>query len=85
VSWRSGDALISFLDFKVFENFHFAYSYDWTSSGIRRYSNGSHEFMLNYRAKINAIHKELECPTYYNYGTSGSRTKKHNRLNPKRK
>jgi type IX secretion system PorP/SprF family membrane protein len=85
VSWRSGDALISFLDFKVFENFHFAYSYDWTSSGIRRYSNGSHEFMLNYRAKINAIHKELECPTYYNYGTSGSRTKKNNRLNPKKR
>lgn len=83
VSWRSGDALISFIDFKIFENFHFAYSYDWTSSNIRRYSNGSHEFMLNYRAKIRSIHKELECPTYYNYGTSGSRTKKNNKFNPK--
>jgi type IX secretion system PorP/SprF family membrane protein len=84
VSWRSGDALISFLDFKVFENFHFAYSYDWTSSGIKKHSNGSHEFMINYRAKIRSIHKELECPTYYNYGTSGGRTKRNNRFNMKK-
>lgn len=85
VSWRSGDALISFLDFKVFENLHFAYSYDWTSSGIRKYSNGSHEFMLNYRFKINSIHKELECPTYYNYGTSETRTKSNNKFNPRQR
>ena len=85
VSYRSGDALISFIDFKIFDNLHFAYSYDWTASGIRKYSNGSHEFMINYRVKVRRVHKELECPTYYNYGTSGTNTKRNNRFNPNRK
>jgi type IX secretion system PorP/SprF family membrane protein len=67
VSWRSGDALINFIDLKISEKFHFAYSYDWTTSEIRRFSNGSHELMLNYRTRITGIHKNILCPTYYSY------------------
>jgi type IX secretion system PorP/SprF family membrane protein len=67
VSWRSGDAFINFIDLKLSEKFHFAYSYDWTTSDIRKYSNGSHEFTLNFRQKITSVHKELNCPTYYHY------------------
>ena len=67
VSWRSGDSIISFIDLKLSEKFHFAYSYDWTSSDLRKFSDGSHEFMINYRAKITTSHKELNCPTYYHY------------------
>jgi type IX secretion system PorP/SprF family membrane protein len=66
-SWRTGDAAMAFIDLQLSEKFHFAYSYDLTSSEIRRYSNGSHEFMLNYRARISRIHKNLDCPTYYGY------------------
>lgn len=69
VSWRSGDAIMSFVDFKLSEKFHFAYSYDLTSSGINAFSNGSHEFMLNYRAKVSKGHRSIPCPTYYHYGT----------------
>lgn len=68
-SWRSGDAFISFVDFKLSEKFHFAYSYDWTSSQIKNFSNGSHEFMINYRAKVTHGHRSIPCPTYYHYGT----------------
>lgn len=67
VSWRNDDALITFIDLKITERFHFAYSYDITSSSLNQFSNGSHEFLLNYRAKIKAIHKDLLCPTYYHY------------------
>jgi type IX secretion system PorP/SprF family membrane protein len=67
ISWRSTDAIITFIDLKLSEKFHFAYSYDWTTSDLRKFSNGSHEFMLNYRAKITVAHKELQCPTYYHY------------------
>jgi type IX secretion system PorP/SprF family membrane protein len=67
ISWRSGDSIISFIDLKLSENFHFAYSYDWTSSDLRKFSNGSHEFMLNFRAKVTTKHRELNCPTYYHY------------------
>jgi type IX secretion system PorP/SprF family membrane protein len=85
-SWRSGDALISFVDFKISENFHFAYSYDWTSSGIRKYSNGTHEFMINYRAKITKAQKGLPCPTYYHYGTvEAVHIKKKQRFNSKKR
>jgi type IX secretion system PorP/SprF family membrane protein len=66
-SWRSGDAFITFIDLKLSEKFHFSYSYDWTGSDIRRYSNGSHEFVLNYRAKVTQAHKNLNCPAYYYY------------------
>lgn len=66
-SWRTGDALITFIDLKLSEKFHFSYSYDWTGSDIRRFSNGSHEFVLNYRAKVTQAHKNLTCPTYYHY------------------
>jgi type IX secretion system PorP/SprF family membrane protein len=68
-SLRSGDAFITFVDFKLSEKFHFAYSYDWTSSSLNRFSNGSHEFMLNYRAKVSKGHRSIPCPTYYNYNT----------------
>jgi type IX secretion system PorP/SprF family membrane protein len=67
VSWRSVDAVITFIDLKISEKFHFAYSYDWTVSDIRQFSNGSHEFVLNYRAKVTQAHKNLACPSYYNY------------------
>lgn len=66
-SLRSGDSIITFIDLKLSERFHFAYSYDWTTSTLDRFSNGSHEFMLNYRARIRGIHHNVECPSYYNY------------------
>jgi type IX secretion system PorP/SprF family membrane protein len=85
LSWRSGDALISFVDFKLSEKFHFAYSYDLTSSGLNAFSNGSHEFMLNYRAKVTPGHKGIPCPTYYHYGTiEPIKVKKSKRYNKKR-
>lgn len=67
VSIRTSDALILFIDLKLSERFHFAYSYDVTSSGLNNFSNGSHEFMLNFRTRIRGIHKNLECPSYYSY------------------
>ncbi len=71
VSWRSGDALIGFIDLKLSESFHFAYSFDMTGSDLNKFSNGSHEFLLNYRTRIRKIHKNLECPDYYGYGING--------------
>ena len=67
VSYRSGDSFISFIDLKISEKFHFGYSYDWTQSNLNKFSNGSHEFMLNYRTRIRGIHKNPECPHYYSY------------------
>lgn len=67
LSYRTGDSFISFIDLKISEKFHFGYSYDWTQSNLNRFSNGTHEFMLNYRTRIRGIHKNPECPHYYSY------------------
>jgi type IX secretion system PorP/SprF family membrane protein len=66
-AWRSGDSFITFMDLKLTEKLHFAYSYDWTMSDINKFSNGSHEFMLNFRTIIRGVHKNPECPQYYQY------------------
>jgi type IX secretion system PorP/SprF family membrane protein len=85
-SWRSGDAVMSFVDFKLNENFHFAYSYDLTSSNLNAFSNGSHEFMLNYRVKVSKGHRAIPCPTYYHYGTlEKTHIKKSKRYNTQKR
>jgi type IX secretion system PorP/SprF family membrane protein len=66
-SYRLGDSFISFIDLKITDKIHFGYSYDWTSSAINGFSNGTHEFMINYRSRLRGIHKDPDCPQYYNY------------------
>lgn len=66
-SYRNVDALMTFIDLKLSERLHFGYSYDWTQSSINVFSNGTHEFMLNYRVPIRALHGNTECPSYYHY------------------
>jgi type IX secretion system PorP/SprF family membrane protein len=67
VSWRSGDSFITFIDLQISERWHFGYSSDWTQSDLNRLSNGTHEFMINYRTRIRGVHKNPECPQYYDY------------------
>lgn len=48
VSYRAGDALIGMIGFELFNGIRVGYAYDFTMSDIRKNSNGSHEFMVNY-------------------------------------
>jgi type IX secretion system PorP/SprF family membrane protein len=66
-SYRLSDSFITFIDLKISDKIHFGYSYDWTTSDLRGFSSGSHEFMLNFRSIIRGVHKHPECPQYYNY------------------
>ncbi len=61
----NGDAFIFLFELQINENFHVGYAYDMTLSDLASYSNGSHEIMLNYRVKINKLHKGLACPSYW--------------------
>ncbi len=67
VSWRSGDSVISFINLQLLENLYFSYSFDFTTSNLSPFSAGTQEIMLNYRAKITSVHKELACPSYHSY------------------
>jgi type IX secretion system PorP/SprF family membrane protein len=64
-SYRLRDSVIPMFELQLNDNFHVGYAYDITTSELTRYSNGSHEIMLNYRVKIPRLHKGLECPTYW--------------------
>jgi len=66
-SYRTGDAVVALVNFKLSEKFHFAYSYDYTLSDIGQYSRGSHEFTINYRTRLRRIHKDVECPYYFSH------------------
>jgi type IX secretion system PorP/SprF family membrane protein len=64
-SYRIKDSLIGLFELKINENFHVGYAYDVTTSDMRYHSNGTHEIMVNYRVKIQRIHRGLECPSYW--------------------
>ncbi len=66
-SYRTEDALVGLLNFKLSEKFHFSYSYDYTLSSINEYSRGTHEFTINYRTRIKRVHKDVECPYYFSH------------------
>lgn len=67
VSYRNVDAIISYLSLKLSDQFHLGYSYDWTTSDLNKFSQGTHEFMLNYRVRITKFHGSVECPTFYSH------------------
>lgn len=67
VSYRNIDAIITYMSLKLSDQFHFGYSYDWTTSDLNQFSKGSHEFMLNYRIRISQFHGNVECPSFYEH------------------
>jgi type IX secretion system PorP/SprF family membrane protein len=62
LGYRTKDAVYAFVDIKLNEQFSAGYCYDYTTSRLKKYSNGSHEFMLRYlfSYKLNA-----KSPRYF--------------------
>jgi type IX secretion system PorP/SprF family membrane protein len=65
VSYRLKEGIVGMFELQINENFHVGYGYDYTTSALNNFSNGSHELMINYRVKITKIHRGLPCPTYW--------------------
>jgi len=65
VSYRLQEGFVAMFELQINENFHVGYGYDYTNSELNNFSNGSHEIMVNYRVKIQRIHRGLPCPTYW--------------------
>lgn len=64
-SYRLDDSIVGMFELQLNSNFHVGYAYDYTTSDLRQYSNGSHEIMINYRIKVSKWHKGVECPSYW--------------------
>ena len=65
MSYRLTEGISAMFELKLNENLHVGYAYDITTSPLQRYSNGTHEILINYRYKIPRFHKGLECPSYF--------------------
>lgn len=48
ISWRNEDAFVVMAGLNIIENLKLGYSYDFTTSELRDYSDGTHEIMLGY-------------------------------------
>ncbi len=48
VSYRVGEAIIGMVGFELFSGMRIGYAYDFSTTDISSYNNGSHEFMLGY-------------------------------------
>ena len=46
--YRTGDAIIGMIEYNITPQLRVGYSYDFTTTEIRDYSNGSHEIMLGF-------------------------------------
>lgn len=64
-SYRNIEGIVSFINVKLLDNLYLGYGYDWTQSDLNKFSNGTHEFILNYRIRINGVHQPVECPSYF--------------------
>jgi len=62
LSYRSGDSFATLFELKVTDYIRIGYSYDWVISDLTQYTNGTHEFMLNYRINLFAPRKHRMCP-----------------------
>lgn len=67
VSFRSGNAVISFVSIKLSEKLYFNYSFDLTRPELASFASGTHELMINFRHKITQAHSNLACPNFHNY------------------
>lgn len=62
-SYRTGDSFIALLELELGKQWRIGYSYDFTFSDVRDYSNGSHEFMLGYDFGYDML--KVKTPRYF--------------------
>lgn len=62
ISYRHKDAVALIAGVTIREMFDVSYSYDFTTSDIRKYSAGSHEVVVGYRLSLTP---GLHCPAHF--------------------
>lgn len=62
-SYRTGDAIVGLLEYNIGTDFRIGYAYDFTTSQLNDYNNGSHEIMLSYKFAKDPI--KTKSPRYF--------------------
>ena len=63
VGYRTGDAVVAMIEYKVGPLLRVGYSYDLTTSALNAYSNGSHEVMIGIDLGRDPI--KIKTPRYF--------------------
>ncbi len=62
-SYRTGDAIVGILEYNIGNNLRIGYSYDFTTSALNSYNDGSHEIMLSFKFAKESI--KTKTPRYF--------------------
>jgi type IX secretion system PorP/SprF family membrane protein len=65
VSYRYQDAISGLAMLNVTRDLRVGYSYDFNTSELKSYNNGSHEFVLLYRFDVLGLSKKYSSPRFY--------------------
>lgn len=62
-SYRTGDAIVAIIELNLGTDFRLGYAFDFTTTELNNYSNGSHEVMLSYKFAKETI--KTKSPRYF--------------------
>ena len=62
-SYRTDDAFVALIELQVTKKLRLGYSYDFTTTDINRFSDGSHEIMLGYDFGYDVM--KIKTPRYF--------------------
>lgn len=62
-SYRTGDAIVTLLEFQATTGLRFGYAYDVTTSDLARYAAGTHELMIRY--EFATLKKKIITPRHF--------------------
>lgn len=65
VSYRYQDAISGLAGINVTPNLKIGYAYDFNTSSLKTYNNGSHEFILLYKFDVLGLSKKYSSPRFY--------------------
>jgi type IX secretion system PorP/SprF family membrane protein len=62
-SWRSRDAIAFMLDFQIAKQFRLGYAYDYSTTELRKFHNGTHELLLGF--ELHTKKSMMKSPRYF--------------------
>lgn len=62
-SYQVDDSVSALAGFQITDEFYIGYSYDYTTTNLNKYNDGSHEFILRYQFQKKS--KQIKSPRFF--------------------
>jgi type IX secretion system PorP/SprF family membrane protein len=63
--YRVGEGVLGMVEIQILPQLRIGYAYDYATSSLGQFSNGTHELMLRYEFSANAKNDKILSPRYY--------------------